>query len=207
MEKKNSKEAKTKSAKPRIDLRSLNSTKIKIVKELDFTPTPAYAYDGDMGCDVVAVDLEYDTEHDAYIYHTGIHVESLKGIGCLAVPRSSNRKTDAYLSNSVGIVDTVTYRGEIVFTYKNRTSIETEALFETIHVISEMPWWKRLFVNFEDVYLNTIMSMDPYDYAPYEVGDRIGQLVFIKFQKAIFEEVEELSETERGEGGHGSTGK
>ena len=38
-------------------------------------------------------------------------------------------------------------------------------------------------------------------------GDRIAQLVIMPFLPAEFDEVEELSETERGAGGFGSTGK
>lgn len=38
------------------------------------------------------------------------------------------------------------------------------------------------------------------------VGDRIAQGVLNKFEKASFEEVEELSDTARGPGGYGSTG-
>ena len=38
-------------------------------------------------------------------------------------------------------------------------------------------------------------------------GERIAQLVITPFLKAIFEESEELSATQRGEGGFGSTGK
>lgn len=41
----------------------------------------------------------------------------------------------------------------------------------------------------------------------YEVGDRIGQLIIVPFPKVELEEVEELSDTERGEGGFGSSGK
>jgi dUTP pyrophosphatase len=37
-------------------------------------------------------------------------------------------------------------------------------------------------------------------------GERIAQLVIAKHERANWEEVEELSETERGEGGFGSTG-
>lgn len=40
----------------------------------------------------------------------------------------------------------------------------------------------------------------------HEVGDRIGQIVIIPYPQVEFEEVEELSETERGYGGFGSTG-
>lgn len=37
-------------------------------------------------------------------------------------------------------------------------------------------------------------------------GERIAQLVFAKYEQASFKLVNELSETERGEGGFGSTG-
>jgi dUTP pyrophosphatase len=39
----------------------------------------------------------------------------------------------------------------------------------------------------------------------YGVGDRFAQLIIIPYPSITFEEVEELSETERGEGGYGST--
>lgn len=39
-----------------------------------------------------------------------------------------------------------------------------------------------------------------------ENGERIAQLVIAKHERAVFEEVEELSETLRGAGGFGSTG-
>jgi dUTP pyrophosphatase len=39
----------------------------------------------------------------------------------------------------------------------------------------------------------------------YKVGDRIGQLIIMPYPQIEFEEVQELSSTERGEGGFGST--
>ena len=42
--------------------------------------------------------------------------------------------------------------------------------------------------------------------APFKVGERIAQLIIKQYEEVTFEEVDELSETERGEGGHGSTG-
>ncbi len=41
----------------------------------------------------------------------------------------------------------------------------------------------------------------------YEVGDRIGQLIILPYPKIELEEADELSSTERGEGGFGSSGK
>lgn len=41
----------------------------------------------------------------------------------------------------------------------------------------------------------------------YEVGERVAQLVIIEIPKVTVSEVDELSSSERGEGGFGSTGK
>ena len=41
----------------------------------------------------------------------------------------------------------------------------------------------------------------------YEVGDRIGQLIILPYPEIEFEEVDELSDSDRGTGGYGSTGK
>jgi dUTP pyrophosphatase len=40
----------------------------------------------------------------------------------------------------------------------------------------------------------------------YQIGDRVGQLIIMPYPHIEFEEVEELSETERGCGSYGSTG-
>ena len=42
---------------------------------------------------------------------------------------------------------------------------------------------------------------------PYNVGDRIAQAIILPYPKITFNEVEELSDSDRGTGGHGSTGK
>lgn len=41
----------------------------------------------------------------------------------------------------------------------------------------------------------------------YQVGDRIAQLIIIPYPEVTFVEVDELSESDRGEGGYGSSGK
>ena len=40
----------------------------------------------------------------------------------------------------------------------------------------------------------------------YSIGDRIGQIIIMPYPKVEFVEVDELSETERGVGGYGSSG-
>ena len=41
----------------------------------------------------------------------------------------------------------------------------------------------------------------------YKVGDRIGQLIIIPYPNVEFVEADELSDSERGEGGYGSSGR
>jgi len=41
----------------------------------------------------------------------------------------------------------------------------------------------------------------------YKVGDRIAQIIIIPYPPIEFVQVDELSDSERGEGGFGSTGK
>ncbi len=40
----------------------------------------------------------------------------------------------------------------------------------------------------------------------YNIGDRIGQIIILPYPQVNFIEAEELSETERGDGGYGSSG-
>ena len=51
-----------------------------------------------------------------------------------------------------------------------------------------------------------LINLDPEEPFRVKRGDKVCQLVFQKVEQALFEEVERLDETERGEGGFGSTG-
>lgn len=46
----------------------------------------------------------------------------------------------------------------------------------------------------------------PSTQTPYNIGDRIAQIIIVPYPQISFIESEELSETSRGEGGFGSTG-
>lgn len=52
--------------------------------------------------------------------------------------------------------------------------------------------------------MDDILHINP---CVYEVGDRICQLIILPYPTIELTEVEELSDTERGSGGYGSTGK
>lgn len=167
-------------------LKYLTEVNIKFKKLSPDAVIPTYAHDGDVGMDMTAVSIEYDPEHDIYIYHTGLACESPKGYGIFLFPRSSNCKTEAYLTNHVGVVDSAIYRGEVQFRYKNRK-----------------PYRK----SFKEWITGEIDTKRVLKYAPYKhEGDRIGQMVVLPYPKVTIEEVEELSDTVRGTGGFGSTG-
>ena len=42
---------------------------------------------------------------------------------------------------------------------------------------------------------------------PYEIGQRVAQMIIMPYPHIDFVEVNELSESDRGDGGYGSTGK
>lgn len=148
----------------------LGSVNVKVKKLNENAVIPKYAMPGDCGMDLTAIDYEID-EYGNVVYHTGLAFEIPEGYAMFIFPRSSNKKTNFYMTNHVGIIDSG-YRGEILITYKNRDS-------------------------------RTYME-DP---VPYKIGDRIAQLVIMPYPKVFIEVIDELSQTERGEGGHGSTGR
>ena len=51
-----------------------------------------------------------------------------------------------------------------------------------------------------------ILKFDNLGGEQYEIGDRIGQMIILPYPKIEFEEVNHLSDTQRGGGGFGSTG-
>jgi dUTPase len=177
--------------------------KIKLDEEVEM---PLYAHVGDLGMDVKATAVEYNFLMDAYIYHTGIYCESKKGLGCFLMPRSSVRETEAYLTNGIGLVETFQYRGEIIFTFKLRESRLQKEEASALYKWSNLPWYKRIFTRWGDCIVPMTME-DMLDLKPYCVGEKIGQMVWLNFPEVELEKTDKLSETERGKGGHGSTGK
>lgn len=177
----------------------MNEVKVGIKKLVKEAVIPSYAKPGDAGMDLTAVMFEYDKKHDYFVYHTGLAFEIPEGYVGLIFPRSSNRKTNFYLTNHVGVIDSG-YRGEVMLTFKSRTSIDTKC--DIIGLKAKME-----DKNFDDIVDNEEFTNFAEVAAPYSIGDRIGQIIIIPYPQVVFEEKEELSQTERGEGGHGSTGK
>lgn len=165
--------------------------KIKIKKLVASAVIPSYATDGSAGMDLTATSKWIDNEGNT-CYGVGLAFEIPKGYVGLLFPRSSNAKKDLLLSNSVGVLDS-DYRGEVTFKFK-----------PTYSIVNPIPFlWQRYICR------KKIVNIDctPLHGNEYEVGDRIGQIIIVKHPTIEFVESEELSETIRGNGGYGSTGR
>lgn len=159
--------------------------KVKIKKLNPNAVIPSYAHDGDAGMDLTAVSKTED-EYGNIVYGTGLAFEIPKGYVGLLFPRSSNAKKDLALSNAVGVLDS-TYRGEVAFKFKRQLKIVEKEIQREAY--------------------SRIVERDFDKYASYECGDRIGQIIIFPYPTIEFEESDELSGTDRGNGGWGSTGK
>lgn len=163
--------------------------KTKIINKEIETPVLKYSKQGDAGIDLTATSKWYD-EQGNVCYGTNRAFEIPQGYVGLLFPRSSNANKDLLLSNSVGVLDSG-YRGEVMFKFKH--SIRCLGLWTLIKCI-----FKKNGIN---THIYNITNKD------YEIGERIGQLIILHYPQIEFKEVSELSETERGSGGYGSTGK
>lgn len=187
----------------------LANLEVKFKKLNEKAIIPSYAHDGDVGMDLTAISVEYDADNDLYIYHTGLAFESDYHYGMFLFPRSSNRKTDAYLCNHVGIADSAIYRGEIMLCFKNRTSLRQIALesrtIAFFNAIEDGKSVEEATKESVDAWFEAFKN--PMLFAPYKEGDRVAQMVVLPYPDVKLKEVENLTETDRGSGGFGSTGK
>ena len=150
------------------------------VKKLDGNAVvPTYAKHGDAGMDLTATSKWYD-ESGNVCYGTQLAFEIPNGFAGFLFPRSSNTKKDLILGNSVGVIDSG-YRGEVVLKFK---AIDTQYLQD-----GKLTFLKRDLMK------------------EYNIGDRIGQIVIMPVPQIEFNVVDELSTTDRGVGGFGSSDK
>lgn len=151
------------------------------VKKLDSNAVlPTYAKHGDAGMDLTATSKSYDEDGNV-CYGTSLAFEIPNGFVGLLFPRSSNTKKDLILGNSVGVIDSG-YRGEVMFKFKGAVSIY------------------EMDLNYAGNFPCVGESADA-----YEIGDRIGQIIIMPYPQVEFNLVDELSSSDRGVGGFGST--
>ena len=174
---------------------------------------PTYAHDTDACCDVYVDSIVYDTEYDRYVIHTGLYVDIPKGYEITIRPRSSLTKTEFYIPNTPCTIDSG-YKGEIMIIYKNRTHNKLinallaikSMLFSLSDKVDDNITYLAKYRQFADM-LDNIADDEK---LPFKVGDRIGQISIaetIKIEWNVVNNIDEIGDSERGDGGFGSTGK
>ena len=157
---------------------------------------PKYAKPGDAGMDLVATSIIFDKDGNVS-YGTGLAFEIPEGYVGLLFPRSSNAKKDLILTNSVGVLDSG-YRGEVFFKFKPSSFFASDDI-GTEYDSDDFDYVVTPYAKNQGV--------EGFGIHYYEVGERIGQIIILPYPQISFVEVEDLSTTERGDGGFGSSGK
>lgn len=116
-------------------------------------------------------------EYGNICYGVGLAFEIPEGYVGLVFPRSSCSKKQLVLANAVGVIDSG-YRGEVTVKFKPSVALDKGQLCTYIRM-----------------------------YGIYNIGDRVAQMIIMPYPHIEFEETDKLSETERADGGYGSTDK
>ena len=166
--------------------------KIKIKKLDERAILPTRGSDYAAGWDLYAL-----TDHnitiegsETVLVHTGISIEIPDGyFGAIYARSGLAIKRGLAPANCVGIIDS-DYRGEIIVGLHNNAAPVVPAVnYITSDVTQAVP---KINSDANEVIKD---------------GDRIAQLIIQKFEDIEFEEISELSDTGRGQGGFGSTGE
>lgn len=152
---------------------------VKIKKLNENAVIPKFKHIGDGAQDLIATSCTYNPKHDRFEYGLGFATAIPVGYRMKIAPRSSNTKTECYMPNGEGIIDSG-YRGEWFVMYKLRTP------------------FSMLFPE-GDRELN-LLEMEN-ELAPYKVGDAIAQCYSEKIEDTEWKEVDELDDTDRGADG------
>lgn len=140
---------------------------IPITTLADDVTIPAYAYPGDAGMDLRAIEHVVLKPFERALVATGLAVAIPEGYAGFVQPRSGLAiKQGVTVLNTPGLIDSH-YRGELKV---------------------------------------ALISLDPENVFEVHPGDRIAQLVIQKVENVAWTVVDSLDETERGEGGFGSSG-
>jgi dUTP pyrophosphatase len=167
------------------------------IKKIEGVVLPQRGSDLSAGYDIVATsdpkivgggDFASSHKRIDYIeYETNLFIApSMVTTHTLIHPRSSISKYNLVLANSIGLVDN-DYRGMVICRFKYIWQPEDFTIIDK-----------------DNTHLITLFGYINRDKI-YKKGDKIAQLVFEPTIQVEFEIVDDLTQTQRGEGGFGST--
>ena len=117
------------------------------------------------------------------------------------VVATSRFSTGGYIEYGTGLSFEVP-EGYVLLIFPRSSVSKKDLMLANCVGVLDSGYRGELKLRFKRIYGPLSLSIDQ-----YEVGDKIGQIMIVPYPKIDFEEVESLSETERGEGGFGSSGK
>lgn len=163
--------------------------KIKRVKDVEL---PKYAKPGDSGFDLVAAEDVVINPGETKVIPTGLAFEIPPGYEMQVRPRSGMTR-DTKLRVALGTIDSG-FRGEVGVIADNASIVE---------YASQPRVLKGAFIGDNDF---NVTKVTKYEVIKISKGERIAQGVIAPVIIAHFDEVDELSHSERGTNGYGSTG-
>lgn len=166
------------------------TTQIKILDERANVPTRAHQ--SDTGYDLKFIDFD-KIVGDVIFFKTGISVMPPAGYYFEVVPRSSISKLPLEMANSVGIIDEH-YRGEILVPIRI-----THNLMGQEETNTSFPQGIVKIFGFRPATMQSVAKL-VLTHKP-----QLCQMILRKREDTVFEVVDTLSETARGDGGFGST--
>lgn len=172
---------------------------VKFVKYHKDAKMPEKAHAGDYGYDVYAVSEE-EIFPGVWRYGLGFGLQPVRDEQIVDMTRSvintGDNSENMYLPN---YIDLKTSPLNIAVTFRPRSSIYKTGM----SLANTPPTGDEIFTGEYKLIFYHVMK----DLPRYKVGDKIAQIHLDFTFPANFIEVETLDETERGDGGFGSTGK
>lgn len=165
--------------------------KLEFKRLIPTATVPTYAHEGDAGFDIYASEDTIIYPGQSAMVPTALSVALPDGYE-LQVRNRSGITSRTKLRVQLGTVD-AGYRGEIHIMVDNLEHFAPNLVDELVHTIDKHD------------YLVNIGESYPVGTYLVRAGDRIAQGVINRVERVRFEEVAELPESVRGEGGFGST--
>lgn len=111
--------------------------------------------------------------------------------------------TDDYIEYGTGLAFEVP-DGYCMLIFPRSSNSKKDLLLANSVGVLDSGYRGELKLRFKKSYSPTIYGLSVNKI--YDTGDKVGQIMIIPYPKIEFNEVNELSETDRGDGGFGSTG-
>lgn len=161
------------------------------IKLFDDGTMPSYGTLGSAGMDICTAEDVVIKPGEMKLVHTNFSTEIPEGYVALVFARSGlSIKNRIALANSVAVIDS-DYRGEWMVPLVNENPVENKFMIKVKNII------------------NKLRKKPLIESKTYEIqsGQRVAQFIVIPYPKVSLIEVDDLSDSSRGTGGFGSTGK